>query len=272
MPELDELLREAAYGAAAQTRGGDFDAVERGARRRRARLAGAGAAGLVAAIAVGAVVLAGLPGGPAPVPGAGVQAAASASASADLTPGALETDVPVLSWSFENGASSEEILRELLNKPQAYVEVIGGGRLNLRNYFPDTPAGDYLVLGGLRQPPTRSRAEQFVAEMAERPGVRRAELITVRGYWFGVTATVVRSTPLPQKEIMAPRFKPGTGMTGSSWMSTELGDGKFRWTANYTFLRPTMSDADLQDMRADAERHWGADTVATFTPRAMPPG
>jgi hypothetical protein len=271
MPELDELLREAAYAAAAQTRGGDFDAVERGARRRRSRLAVAGAAGLVVVVAVGAAVVAGLPGGPAPAPRSGVHAAASAPAAADLSPESLATDVPVISWSFEKGTSSNKILEELRNKPWVYDEVVGSGRYDLRNYFPDTPAGgEYLVLKGPRQPPSRARAEQFVADMGGRPGVRHAEFVTVRGYWFSVTVTAVRSVALPQKEMMGPRFKPGTGMMRNLYISTDLPDGKFRWTANYVFLRPTMSDADLREMQSDAQRHWGEDAEVTFTPLKMP--
>src|SRR3954451_5864453 len=144
MRELDTLLRRAAERGAERARPADFDSVVRRARGRRRNLSAAGAAGLVACVAIGVAVVAGVRGGAAPDPqsgpaagsgpgaGAGPSATVSAdpSASASLSPvGAdkkvdpidltkaakdstlqsLITDVAVIAWTPEPGGTVAEV-------------------------------------------------------------------------------------------------------------------------------------------------------------------
>lgn len=270
MPELDEMLREAADGAAARARGGDFDGMVRGARRRRARVASSGAAALVAVVAIGAAVVVGRPDGATPAPGRLVNPAASASGAADVPVSSLETDIPAMVWSFEKGITAGDLVLTM-HKSRKFNRVASGGAGELRKIFPDAPVGGpYLMLTGGLRPAARSEAEQFVAEAGRLAGVRHAELVMLHGYWFTVTVTAERSVPLsPEPPI--PAFESGNLEAYAE--DQELVDGKYRWTAEYHFVTPTLSDATLLEIRQTAARRWGEGAEATtVTPSAMPPG
>lgn len=273
MPELNELLREAADSAAARARGGDFDGVVRAARRRRARLAATGAAGLVAAVAIG-VAAVGLPVDPRPVPQPGV--AMASTATPEQLVRSLETDIPYISWSFDSNEAKNAIMRDKTfgDAPQrfAYFPHASVNDDEIRKLFPNAPVGGPFLLFAGYKPPTRAQAEQLAADLRAAPGVRHAKLVTVRGYWFSVTVTAVVKAGTGQARQLTDQGSEVRSLRGVTEQDP-LPDGRERSTSRYVFEEPTLDVAGLEKARADIAKVWGVGIEATVvTPMVMPPG
>jgi hypothetical protein len=275
MPELDELLREAADDAASRARAGDVEAVVGGARRRRGRLAATGAAGFVAAVMVGVAVVAGLPvaSPPAPQP-------ATTAAPVPVTPEELvrsvATEVPYIAWRFDSDSARTKLFTELnVSRTPLSTPYFKHGSVSddeIRKYFPRAgTGGDFLMLTG-GEPPTRSQGEQFAADLRSAPGVRDATLETARGYWFMLSATAPRTVTGRRGRIpMPPDGKPAL-QRAKTWHEP-LGDGRERWTGEYFYVTATLDAVTLQKLRSDLATAWGLGIEATtVTPLAMPPG
>jgi hypothetical protein len=295
MRELDTLLRRAAERGAAQARPADFESVVRRARGRRRNLSAAGAAGLVASVAIGVAVVAGVRGGAAPDPqsgpaagpgpsaGAGPSAAVSTGPSGELPPlGAdkkvdpidlkeagkdptlqsLITDVAVVAWTPEPGETVAEVRRSRNYMQFLSGDGIGSGMqplLNdigsLRSLFPSARTGDPAVLTA--DPLTMSELESAAELLSAVPGVGDARVVPLRGMWFQAE---VQAEGVPGRDSEGPGpviSLPGI-QGGSTWSEPGGAVGKVKYTANATYAGGGVDRNGLAEIKTVLARHWGA--------------
>jgi len=274
VPDLDELLREAAGEATVRTRQGDFDAVVRGARRRRGRLAAAGAAGLVAVVALGVAVVAGRPGAQQPPAPPAATASPSAVTSEELVRSA-GTDIPYIAWTFESDAARRGVFKEIsrTRTPAAknYFWYGGGTDADIRKEYPQAPTSGWFTWLTANRKPTRAQAEQFAADLRSMTGVRDAQLQTTRGYWFTLTVTVEGTVSPGNRRGLGPL--PFDPRPQRSWGEKKmLGGGQEGFACHYIFVLPELDADTLQRIRLGVAEQWDTTIEATdVTPIVMEP-
>jgi hypothetical protein len=242
---LDAMLRDAAAAAARRTVVAPYDVVRTVARRRRtARLATAGAFGLVLCVVIGLAAVAGIrrDAGPDRRPQPAVSAVA-------LDPSLLRyvTTIPILAWAPDDGVPADS-----LNTTDAFLTAVFSplkgdhdfdNWTDLRKMFPDAPIGGNAVV--LDQSFARAQLEKSAANVRKLHGVKYARVVEVKGLWFTVTGYAPAGPAAGAPQPIDLRGIPIVGgeATGGS-------DGSI-W-ARATYVGPPITRATFDLMRRRA--------------------
>jgi hypothetical protein len=247
---LDAMLRDAADDAAGRTVVAPYDVVRTVARRRRtARLATAGAFGLVLCVVVGAAAVAGIRRDAGPDRRS--QPAVSVVAL-DPSLRRYVTTIPILAWAPDDGLSANSV-----SGTQTFIEAVFSPLTgdhdysdwdDLRKTFRDAPIGGHAVV--LDQSFTRAQLEKSAANVRKLDGVKYARVVEVKGLWFTVTGSAPAGTdpnPPPPIDLRGIQIAGGEG--------TGISHG-VRW-ARATYVGPpiTRGTFDLMRQRAAEAVH-----------------
>lgn len=301
MRELDALLRRAAERGAARARPVDFDTVVRRARTRRRNLSAAGAAGLVACVAIGVAVVAGVRGGAAPDPHPGLAAGPAPSAGADPSASlppvgpdkkvrkidlgqaqkdedlrSLITDVGVIAWRPDAGRTVEDVR----DSADYFTFLSGDGirsgaqpQLNdigsLRSTFPEATTADPAVF--TVDSLTMAELQHAAEILSDVPGVRDARVVTVRGMWFRAELQVEREAG-HEDDGMGPVIGLPGIQGGSSQAGPGSSTGRSLYTVSVTYVGGGVDQAGLDEIKTELGRPWDApgDQV-TVSPKQIKP-
>jgi hypothetical protein len=242
---LDAMLRDAADDAARRTIVAPYDVVRTVAlRRRTARLATAGAFGLVLCVVIGLAAVGGIrrDAGPDRRP----QPVASAVA---LDPSLLRyvTTIPILAWAPDDGLSANAVggTQEFIS---AVFAPLKGDHdfsywTDLRKMFPDAPIGGNAVV--LDQSFARAQLEKSAANVRKLHGVKYARVVEVKGLWFTVTGYAPAG---PDAGAPPPIDLRGISIVGGE----ATGGSKGSIWARATYVGPPITRATFDLMRRRA--------------------
>ena len=245
LPGLDTMLRDAADDATRRTFVPPYDLVRGLARRRRtAKVATAGAFGVVLFLVIGV----------AAVTGAGTdldedrpRPAASATA---LDPSLREywTEIPILSWTPDAGRDASDVSSTNEFRTAVFSALAPGDHdfsqpNDLRKVFPDAPVGGPAI--AIDQSVTNAELEHAAANLRKLDGVQDARVVEVPGLWFTVSATGPASGTEPPPVINLE----GTGINGSA--SGQHRDAQNRWVnwVRATYVGPAIDRATFDLLR-----------------------
>jgi hypothetical protein len=250
-PGLDTLLREAADDAAGRAFVPSYDLVQGMARRRRtAKVATAGAFGVVLCLAIGMAAVAGAGRGGDP------DRPRPAASAATLDPSLRQywTTIPILTWTPDAGRAARDVsyTNEFLT---AVFSALGTGEDwdyspldDLRKVFPDAPVGGPAV--AIDQSVTKAQLERAAANLRKLDGVRDARVVEVPGLWFTVSATGPATEGRPgDSPIIDLQGLPVRGSAGG-----QKRDGPNRWVnwVRAAYVGPVIDRATFDLLRARA--------------------
>ncbi|MFG1606336.1 hypothetical protein [Actinoplanes sp. NPDC049265] len=251
MPELDELLRAAADGAVTRTKPADFEAVVRGARRRRALPAAVGAGALAACVIIGTVVVAG-GRDPAPAP---PSITAVAERDPELAP--LLVEIPVITWTPDPGRSPAGVVGHVFDDAVGGAGYAAGNTTGEDSRFSLDPQLEEAGITGPWVIPSYvdSRAElrTIAARLREVPGIQDAQVTTVRGMRFTVTVRArLRADEKEGGNVLI-------GQSGITWGASNFkprAGGIRDWTMNAYYLGAPLDRAALDRIKSLAANAW----------------
>lgn len=249
---LDTMLRDAADDATRRALVPPYDVVRGLARRRRtAKVATAGAFGVVLLLATGVAAVTGA--GPdrdedRPRP------AASATA---LDPSLREywTEIPILSWTPDAGRAASDV-SSTNEFRTAVFSALGPGDHDysqlddLRTVFPDAPVGGPAI--PIDQSVTTAELERAAANLRKLDGVQDARVVEVPGLWFTVSASGTAASPPSPNDPPPIIDLQGTVLRGQA--SGQERDAQNRWVTwvRATYVGPAIDRATFDLLRARA--------------------
>ncbi|MFJ8580042.1 hypothetical protein [Micromonospora sp. NPDC093277] len=245
LPGLGTMLQDAADDATRRALVPPYDLVQGLARRRRtARVATAGAFGVVLFLAIGVAVVSGV--GPdrgenRPRP------AASATASLDPSLREYWTEIPILSWTPDVAREASDV-SSTNEFRTAVFSALGPGDhdfsylKDLRQVLPDAPVGGPAI--AIDQSVTRPELEHAAANLRKLDGVQDARVVEVSGLWFTVSATAPAASGPPVINVE------GTGISGyASGQKRDAQNRPVNWV-RATYAGPAIDRATFDLWRA----------------------
>jgi hypothetical protein len=262
---LDAMLRHAADDAARRTIVAPYDVVRTVARRRRtARLATAGAFGLVLCVVIGAAAVAGIrraagPDRPQP---------AVSAVALDPSLRRYVTTIPILAWAPDDGLSANAVGGTQTFISAVFSPLKGDHDFSywsdLRKVFPHAPIGGNAVV--LDQSFTKAQLEKSAANVRKLDGVKYARVVEVKGLWFTVTGYAPAG---PDASAPQPIDLRGTWIVGGR--ATGGSDGSIWARATYVGPPITRATFDLMRRRAAEAVQGDLSKVVVKAESAEPP-